>query len=533
MAATMVEGVRAGLRTAMAENERVVLLGEDVGSLGGVFRASDGLLEEFGADRVVDTPMAELSIVGVSLGLALRGMRPVAEIQFADFIYAAADQIISEAARYRFRTAGTWQVPLVIRAPWGAGIHGALYHSQSIEAVFAHFPGLKVVAASTPRDAAGLLLSAIDDPDPVLVLEHKLAYRRARGELSDPPERVEIGPARVAREGSDVSVIAYGWMVHEALEAAERLAQEGGPGVEVVDLRTLSPLDRDTITASASKTGRVCVVHEDMRSVGMGAEVSATITERCFGDLAAPVARLTMPDVAGTPYADGLEAALIPDAERIAAVVRELAASGPRIRHQGIAVASPPEDEPRRRHRDAGVPQASMTMTAAIRDAGAVTPRLIAAVAQALVDEPAANGVFTEDGIHLNPAIHLELIEPADGPARARRILVPHAEELSPFGIERHLRRGRTGDEPQPEISPTVTLILAGHGTLFGMPRVPPGQTAAIQAGMVHDAVVATGRGVEVQRQVHLTVSADHRVLDGAGSASLLAAIKRHLEAGP
>lgn len=543
--ASMVEGVRLGLRTALAEDERVLLLGEDVGPLGGVFRASDGLLEEFGPERVVDTPMAELSIVGISVGMALRGLRPVAEIQFADFIYAAADQIISEAARYRFRTAGAWEVPMVIRAPWGGGIHGALYHSQSIEAVFAHFPGLKVVASSTPSDAAGLLLAAIDDPDPVIVLEHKLAYRRSRGELSDPPERVEIGPARVAREGSEATVFAYGWMVHEALEAAERLASEGGPDLEVVDLRTLLPLDREAIAASASKTGRACVVHEDMRTVGMGAEVSATITERCFGELAAPVARVTMPDVAGTPYADGLEAALIPDAERIAAAVRELAASRPRAPRRSVAPDPGPrrsvaprgelrrEDEAGgpRREGEVSVPQASMTMTAALddldRDADP-TALIVAATAQALVEEPEGNGLFAEDGIHLNPAVDLELIEPGDG--GTRRIVIPRAEELSPVGIERRLDRARAGREPPPETSPTATLVVPGGAALLGVPCVPPGQTAAIQAGVVHDGVVATERGIEVRRQLHLTLSADHRVLDGAGSARLLAAIKRNLE---
>ncbi len=244
---TFVEAVRAALRQAMIENDRVVLLGEDVGNLGGVFRASDGLKQEFGAHRVIDTPMAELSIVGMSIGMALRGLRPIAEIQFADFIWAAADQIFSEAPKIHFRTNGQWSVPLVIRAPWGAGIHGALYHSQSIEAPLCHFPGLKVVAASSAADAAGLLLSAIDDPNPVIVLEHKLAYRRVSGTLAEPIARTPIGTLAVAREGTDVTVVAYGWMVHEAVAAAERLAAAGGPSVEVLDLRTLLPLDRDAL----------------------------------------------------------------------------------------------------------------------------------------------------------------------------------------------------------------------------------------------------------------------------------------------
>ena len=222
-----VEAVRAALRQAMIENDRVVLLGEDVGNLGGVFRASEGLKQEFGAHRVIDTPMAELSIVGMSIGMALRGLRPIAEIQFADFIWAAADQIFSEAPKIHFRTNGQWSVPLVIRVPWGAGIHGALYHSQSIEAPLCHFPGLKVVAASSAADAAGLLLSAVDDPNPVIVLEHKLAYRRVSGTLAEPIARTPIGTLAVAREGTDVTVVVYGWMVHEAVAAAERLDGRG------------------------------------------------------------------------------------------------------------------------------------------------------------------------------------------------------------------------------------------------------------------------------------------------------------------
>ena len=320
-----VEAVRAALRQAMVENDRVVLLGEDVGNLGGVFRASDGLKQEFGAHRVIDTPMAELSIVGMSIGMALRGLRPIAEIQFADFIWAAADQIFSEAPKIHFRTNGQWSVPLVIRAPWGAGIHGALYHSQSIEAPLCHFPGLKVVAASSAADAAGLLLSAIDDPNPVIVLEHKLAYRRVSGTLAEPIARTPIGPLAVAREGTDVTVVAYGWMVHQSVAAAERLAAAGGPSVEVLDLRTLLPIDRDALAEHAARTGRVLVVHEASRTMGLGAEIAASITERCFDDLHAPVGRLTMPDVPGIPFTSTLEAALIPNEHTIEREIVSLA----------------------------------------------------------------------------------------------------------------------------------------------------------------------------------------------------------------
>jgi 2-oxoisovalerate dehydrogenase E1 component beta subunit len=523
----MIEAVRLALRAAMAGDDRVVLLGEDVGALGGVFRASDGLLAEFGGDRVVDTPMAELSIVGVSIGMALRGLRPVAEIQFADFIYAAADQILSEAARYRFRTAGEWSVPLVIRTAWGAGIHGALYHSQSIEAVFGHFPGLKVVAASTPEDAAGLLLSAIADPDPVLVLEHKLAYRRVRGPVGDPPQPVPIGPARVARAGGDATVVAYGWMVHEALAAAEELAADDGLDVEVVDLRTLLPLDRAAVVSAARRTGRVCVVHEDVGTLGLGAEVAAVVGEECFDDLAAPVARVTMPDVAGTPYADGLEAALIPDARRIAASVRELVARRPRApRPARSGGAAPPGG-----YHDPGVPQASLSVTASVdgldgdRDLAALA---VAAVARALLDEPEANGRFTDGGIVLNPSVHVLLLEP--GEAGTRRLVVPAADELSTLGVERYLQRARTGVAAPPDAESTVSVVVAGGAALFGVPRVQEGHSVAVQVGAPHEAVVATGSGFEARRQVHVTVSADHRVLDGAGAGRVASAIKQRLE---
>src|SRR5881398_954844 len=234
----------------MHEDDRVLVLGEDVGARGGVFRVTAGFLDEFGEERVLDTPLAESGIVGVGIGMAIHGLLPVAEIQFADFIHPAFDQLVSEAARIRYRSNGDFSVPLVVRAPWGGGVHGALYHSQSIEAFYGHVPGLKVVVPSTPHDAKGLLRSAIRDPDPVLFLENKKTYRLIKGEVPDEPFEVPIGKADVKREGENLSVVAYGLMLHLCLEAAERLQQEEGLSAEVVDVRTIAPLDKQTILDS-------------------------------------------------------------------------------------------------------------------------------------------------------------------------------------------------------------------------------------------------------------------------------------------
>jgi 2-oxoisovalerate dehydrogenase E1 component len=321
----VVEAIRQTLHDLMAADERVMVLGEDVGPRGGVFRATEGLHAAFGDKRVLDTPLAESSIVGVAIGLALAGMRPIAEIQFADFIHSAFDQIVSEAAKMHYRSNGAWSVPLVIRTPWGGGVHGALYHSQAIEAFFAHVAGLKVVAPSTPADAAGLLREAVDDPDPVLFLEHKKTYRLIRGLVPDDPAwRVPIGVADVARAGDDLTIVTYGLHRHLALEAAEALAARDGASVEVVDLRTISPLDRDAILRSAAKTGRVLVVHEDNVSFGVGAEVAALVAEEAFWDLDAPVRRLAMPDVPAMPFAPPLEQAVSIGADQIAAAARAL-----------------------------------------------------------------------------------------------------------------------------------------------------------------------------------------------------------------
>jgi 2-oxoisovalerate dehydrogenase E1 component beta subunit len=305
-------------------DERVLVLGEDVGRKGGVFGVTMGLYDKFGEDRVIDTPLAESSIVGCAIGMAANGLLPIAEIQFADFIHPAFDQIVSEAARMRYRSNGAFGCPMVIRVPYG-GSHGtALYHSQSIEAFYAHVPGLKVVSPYTPHDAKGMLKEAIRDPDPVLFLEHKRMYRIVRGEVPDGDFTVPIGPAAVRREGKDISVFAYGWMLHESLQGAETLAAEG-IDVEVVDVRTLRPLDKDTILGSVAKTNKALIVYEDNRFVGFGAELAALIAEEAFEDLDGPVTRLAGPDIPGIPFAKPLEEWFWITQEKIAAAVRKLA----------------------------------------------------------------------------------------------------------------------------------------------------------------------------------------------------------------
>jgi 2-oxoisovalerate dehydrogenase E1 component beta subunit len=322
----VVQTIHDTLQEEMRGDDRVVVLGEDVGARGGVFRVTAGFLDEFGERRVIDTPLAESGIVGVAIGMALHGLLPVAEIPFADFIHPAFDQIVSEAARMRYRSNGEFGVPLVIRTPYGGGVHGALYHSQSIEATYAHVPGLKVVLPCTPADAAGLLRSAIKDPDPVLFLEHKRTYRLIKGEVPAEPHDVPIGVADVKREGRDLTVIAYGLMTHACLEAAELLQEREGASAEVVDARTLAPLDRSTILASVRKTGKAMVVYEDNRSYGAGAEIVATIAEELLFDLDGPLVRVAGPDSPAMPFSTALEHAFMPDAERVYAAMQELAA---------------------------------------------------------------------------------------------------------------------------------------------------------------------------------------------------------------
>ncbi len=321
----VVTAIHDALHEEMAADERIVVLGEDIGVRGGVFRITQGFLEEFGAERVIDTPLAEAGIVGVAIGMALHGLLPVAEIEFADFIHPAFDQIISEAARMRYRSNGDFGLPLVIRTPWGGGIHGALYHSQSVEAFYGHVPGLKVVVPATPHDAAGMLRSAIRDPDPVLYLEHKKTYRLIKGDVPDEPFEVPIGIADVKRGGDDLTVVSYGYMLHLCLEAAERLHQETGTSAEVVDVRTISPLDKATILDSVRKTGKAMVVYEDNRTYGAGAEIVATIAEEAMFDLDGPIVRVAGPDVPAMPFSTPLEHAYLPDADRIYERMLELA----------------------------------------------------------------------------------------------------------------------------------------------------------------------------------------------------------------
>ncbi len=320
----IIQTVHDTLRDEMAADDRVVVLGEDVGARGGVFRATAGFLDEFGEGRVIDTPLAESGIIGTAIGMALHGLLPVAEIQFADFIHPAFDQIVSEAARIRYRSNGDFGVPLVIRAPYGGGVHGAMYHSQSIEAFYGHVPGLKVVVPATPRDVKGLLRAAIRDPDPVLFLEHKKTYRLIKGEVPNEPYEIRIGAADVKREGSDMTCVAYGLMLHLALDAAARLEAEG-VSVEVVDVRTIAPLDTATILASVRKTGKAFVLYEDNRTYGAGAEISATIGEECMFDLDAPVVRMAGPDIPAMPFSTSLEHVYMPDEESVYARMKELA----------------------------------------------------------------------------------------------------------------------------------------------------------------------------------------------------------------
>jgi 2-oxoisovalerate dehydrogenase E1 component subunit beta len=322
---TYLEAIRDGLGDELRRDESVVIFGEDVGKKGGVFLVTDGLQAEFGEERVFDTPLSESLIAGAAIGAAVNGLRPVAEIQFADFIFPAFNQIVSEAARMRYRSNGAFTVPMTIRAPYGGGVHGALYHSQSVEAFFAHVPGLKVVIPSTPYDAKGLLKSAIRDDDPVLYFEHKKLYRSVRGEVPDADYTVPLSSAKVVREGSQVSVIGYGMMVQYALEAADLLEGEG-ISVEVVDVRTLRPLDRDTLIDSVNKTGKVVVVYEDNEFGGYGAEIAAILAEDAFDYLDGPVTRIAGPDVPAVPYNHVLEDWFMVNPEKIAEGVRKLAA---------------------------------------------------------------------------------------------------------------------------------------------------------------------------------------------------------------
>ena len=316
---TYLQAISDGLREEMRADESVFCLGEDIGAFGGAFKITDGFFEEFGADRVVDTPLAESAIIGVAAGAAIEGLRPVCEMQFSDFIACGFDQLVNVVAKMHYRQGVA--VPMVVRLPSGGGFSGGPFHSQNPEAWFLQAPGLKVVAPATASDAKGLLTSAIRDPNPVCFMEHKGLYRHVKDEVPDGEHAVPIGEARVAREGSEMTVIAYGSSVHLAVEAAEELDED----IEVLDLRTLCPLDGEAILASVRKTGKVLVAHEATRSCGVGAEVAALVSEQAFEDLDAPVRRLTAPDVP-IPFSPPLEQAVLPQVEDMKEACRELLA---------------------------------------------------------------------------------------------------------------------------------------------------------------------------------------------------------------
>ncbi len=312
---TMVEALNLALHQEMKKDERVVVLGEDVAVDGGVFRVTEGLLEEFGEGRVMDTPLAESVIVGSAVGMAISGLRPVAETQFSGFSYLAFHQLESHAARIRWRSRGRYTAPMVLRTPYGGGVRALEHHSESKEAYYAHTPGLKMVIPSGPRNARALLVSAIRDPDPVVFFESKLLYRSVKEEVPDEEETLPIGESRVVREGGDVTLISYGAMLPRTLEAAEALAEEKGVEAEVIDLLSISPLDDEKFTESARRTGRVVVVHEAHRSFGPGAEVTARLNEKSFWYLEAPVERVTGYDVVVPFFAR--EQAYLPQEKKI------------------------------------------------------------------------------------------------------------------------------------------------------------------------------------------------------------------------
>jgi 2-oxoisovalerate dehydrogenase E1 component beta subunit len=320
---TMIDAVHDAIREEMRRDGAVVVMGEDIGRKGGVFKATRGLLEEFGDRRVLDTPIAECAIAGTAIGAAMMGLRPIAEFQFADYSHPAYDQIVNQAATVRWRTVGHVGVPVVFRAPFGAGVAGGIYHSQSVEALYCHIPGLKVVVPATPRDAKGLLKAAIRDDDPVLFFEHKKSYRRYREQIPE-EEVLPIGKARLDRPGRDVSVITYGVGVHHAREAAQALAGDGIE-IEILDLRTLAPFDREAISASVSHTHRALIVHEANRTMGIGAEVAAFVAEELFMELDAPPRRVCGADC-HLPYNASEEFAIIPGPDDVAAAVRSLVA---------------------------------------------------------------------------------------------------------------------------------------------------------------------------------------------------------------
>ena len=548
---TVIEAIRTALSEEMASDPRVLVLGEDIGILGGVFRATEGLLERFGPERVIDTPMAELSIAGIAVGLAMKGLRPVAEIQFADFIHAAADHILGEAAKIRYRSAGDWSCPLVIRTAYGGGFRGGPYHSQSVEAFYTHAPGLKVLAPSTPADARGLLLAAIRDPDPVLFLEHKRTYRLIKGEVPAGDGVVPIGRAAIARSGTDVTVVSYGMMLHESLAAAELLSAEG-ISVEVVDLRTLIPLDRNTILQSLQRTGRLCIVHEDTRTMGFGAELAALAAEEALDILKAPVCRVTAPDVAGIPTSPPMEDFVLPNRDKIADAVRQLVAKRTR-QWAGAdlpqASAPVPALDPWTRSA-LEIPQASsivevdLSRVMAYREAHkaafqargidlTVTSFVLQAAADALVALPEVNSAFEGEGIRRYKSVDI-LLEVANGDVLKRGIIA-QAETRNLRGLAQSVS-AVLADAPASTrpAGGTFTLTdLGAEAALFAVPPVLPGQAAALRVGAVAERLVPKERSLALVPHVYLTLSVDHRVLDGATAGRFLNSIKTFLEHYP
>ncbi len=564
---TVIEAVREALREEMQRDDRVVLLGEDIGPLGGVFRATDGLLAEFGSERVIDTPMVELGIAGLAVGMAMRGLRPVAEIQFADFMHAAADHIISDAARIRFRTNGDAACPLVIRTAYGGGLRGGPYHSQSVEAYYAHVPGLRVLAASTPADAKGLLAAAIRHPDPVLFLEHKRTYRSIRGEVPAGEYVLSIDRANTVRPGTHATVIAWGWVLHEALAAAEQLADDGIE-VEVIDPRSLNPLDADTFLDSVRRTGRLCVVHEDTRTMGVGAEIAALAAEQALDDLRAPVLRISMPDVAGLPASGPMEDFLIPDRGRIAAALRSLSridrAQRTTLALNGTASASV-RGEPIETARESSatwpeivasasheIPQASsvveVDLSATARrleserpvwQQRGIEPTFTAYIAEALVaavrEAPQANAVFDDKAgaIRRHPAVHLGVSLASRDGGSARHGVLHDADTRNALGLAIELEAIRAQGSADAAVLTASTISLADYGpgsAMFAVPSVLPGQVVAVRAGAVEERVLVRERGFGLAPTVFLCASIDHRALDGMDAGALLGGMKRSLE---
>ena len=318
---TYLEAIRQAMEEEMVRDSRVFILGEDVGNYGGAFRVTQGFLEKFGPERIIDTPISETGLIGAAIGASLFGMRPIAELQFIDFIGCAFNQIVNYAAKSRYRWGGG--VPIVIRGPAGAGVHGGPFHSQSPESYFMNVPGLKIVVPATPTDAKGLMIAAIRDPDPVIFLEHKFLYRRLKEDVPEGDYATPIGEARLARAGKDISIITYGAMVHASLEAADLVAAEG-ISVEILDLRTLLPMDRPRILETVKKTGRALIVHEATRTGGPGGEIAALIGEYAFEHLDAPIVRVAPPDTP-VPYSPPLEEYFLPNASKIADAIRALA----------------------------------------------------------------------------------------------------------------------------------------------------------------------------------------------------------------